>query len=586
MAESAFDVTETAAKQHGFAGRADTTSSQARSPHLKILILGGYGVFGGRLAELLADIPGINLIICGRDLARADAFCAQYKGAAKVHPLALDRADIVKALRTQKPDLVVDASGPFQDYGADRYRVITACIEAGIDYLDFADASDFVAGVSQFDGAAKDAGTFVLSGVSSFPVLTAAVLREIAKTMDIVSVEGGVAPSPRAGIGLNVMRAVTSYAGAPVKLRRNGRPSYGIGLAESMRFTIAVPGRLPLRNTRFSLVDVPDLQVIPPEHPAMTDIWMGAGTMPETLLRALNMIAKARYRLRLPSLEPLSGLFHWVLNRMRFGEHRGGMFARARGIADGREVERSWHMLAEGDAGPHIPSMAAEGVIRKMLSGERPAPGARSAVRALELADYDALFRRRTIFTGFRERIADAPLYRKVLGTAFSALPPRLQQLHDSTEPRQWRGFAEVRRGRGPLAALAAAFVGFPKAAARVPVTVAFTPENDAERWTRTFDGKSFSSLQWAGTGRNEHLLMERFGIATFALALVVQEGRLFLVPRRWSVLGIPMPRFLLPGGSTFEAEEDGQFCFNVEISMPLIGLIVAYKGRLEPATD
>jgi len=567
---------EPAAKHQGFAERTDAVSSAARIPNLKILILGGYGVFGGRLAELLSDIPAIDLIISGRDLSRAKAFCAAYEGVARIHPLALDRADIVEGLRAQKPDLVVDASGPFQNYGVDSYRVISACIDAGTDYLDFADASDFVAGVSQFDA----------TGVSSFPVLTAAVLREMAKTMDIVSVEGGVAPSPRAGIGLNVMRAVTSYAGAPVKLRRNGRLLYGIGLAESMRFTVAVPGRLPLRNTRFSLVDVPDLQVIPPEHPAMTDIWMGAGTVPETLLRALNVLATARYKLGLPSLEPLSGLFHRVLNRTRFGEHRGGMFVRAREIADGREVERSWHLLAEGDAGPYIPSMAAEGVIRKMLAGERPAPGARSAVRALELADYDALFRPRTIFTSFRERIADAPLYRKVLGTAFSALPPRLQELHDSTASRQWKGFGEVRRGRGPLAAIAAAFVGFPKAAARVPVTVTFTPKNDAERWTRTFDGKSFSSLQWAGTGRNEHLLMERFGIATFALALVVEGGRLFLVPRRWSVLGIPMPRFLLPSGSTFEAEEDGQFCFNVEISMPLIGLIVAYKGRLEPVSD
>jgi len=33
----------------------------------------------------------------------------------------------------------------------DRYRVISACINAGIDYLDFADAADFVFGVPQFD---------------------------------------------------------------------------------------------------------------------------------------------------------------------------------------------------------------------------------------------------------------------------------------------------------------------------------------------------------------------------------------------------------------------------------------------------
>ena len=52
-----------------------------------------------------------------------------------------------------------------------------------------------------------------------------------------------------------------------------------------------MPGRLPLRNLHFSLVDVPDLQVLPPEHPTMTDIWMGAGPVPEVLHRVLNLLA-------------------------------------------------------------------------------------------------------------------------------------------------------------------------------------------------------------------------------------------------------------------------------------------------------
>ncbi len=550
---------------------------------MKVLILGGYGVFGGRLAELLSDIAEIELVICGRNLPHAEAFCARYSGQARVRPLKLDRREIVEGLRAQKPDLVVDASGPFQDYGAERYAVIEACLAAGIDYLDFADAADFVFGMARFDTQAKTAGVFVLSGVSSFPVLTAAVLREMARTMDIVAVEGGIAPSPYAGIGLNVMRAVVGYAGASVKLRRNGKESHGIGLAESMRFTIAVPGRMPLRNIRFSLVDVPDPQVIPPEHETMTDIWMGAGPVPEILHRILNLLAKARRRFGLPSLVPFSRLFYMVLNRMRFGEHRGGMFVRARGIVDGKEVQQSWHLLAEGDDGPYIPSMAIEGVIRGLLAGVRPAAGARSGVRALELRDYDALFRGRAIFTGFRGNAPAAPLYRKILGPAFATLPPRLQELHGSAALRRWTGQAEVRRGSGPMARIAGAIFGFPKAALQVPVTVTFSPEDGAERWTRSFDGKVFSSVQSVGAGKDQYLLVERFGIAAFGLALVVEDGRLFLIPRRWSLLGIPMPRFLLPTGTSFEAEAAGEFCFDVEIFAPLVGLIVAYKGTLKP---
>ena len=261
---------------------------------MKILILGGYGVFGGRLAWLLADLPQVELLICGRDLRRAQAFCLAYTGQARVTPCAIDRADMGEALRSERPDLVVDASGPFQDYGADRYHVVAACIDAGVDYLDFADAADFVSGISQLNPRARAAGTFALSGVSSFPVLTAAVLRAMSRDFTIEEVEGGIAPSPFAGIGLNVMRAVIGYAGSPVKLRRGGRPAQGIGLAESRRMTIAVPGKLPLRNLRFSLVDVPDLRLIPREFPAITDIWMGAGPVPEILHRMLNLLAPAR----------------------------------------------------------------------------------------------------------------------------------------------------------------------------------------------------------------------------------------------------------------------------------------------------
>ena len=138
-----------------------------------------------------------------------------------------------------------------------------------------------------------------------------------------------------------------------------------------------------------------------------------------------------------------------------------------------------------------------------------------------------------------------------------------------------------MRRGRNPVAALVAALVGFPEASSRVPVAVTFSSENGAERWTRSFGGKSFSSLQAAGTGSDEHLLVERFGVASFALALVVENGRLSLIPRRWSLLGVPMPRFLLPTGLSFETEQEGQFCFDVEIGIPLVGLIVAYRGTL-----
>lgn len=511
----------------------------------------------------------------------------RFRGAASVTPVQLDRSALEQHMDRLAPDLVIDASGPFQDYGENGYSVIETCIRFKVNYLDFADAAAFVFGVSQFDQAAKDAGIFILSGVSSFPVLTAAVLREMSKTMEIESVQGGIAPSPYAGIGLNVMRAVVGYAGAPVKLTRNGVQTTAPGLAESRRYTIAVPGRMPLRNIRFSLVDVPELQVLPREHPTLRDIWMGAGPVPESLHRMLNLLAHARAKFNLPSFVPLAPLFYKVLNLMKFGEHRGGMFIHVTGHQDGALVERSWHLLAEGDDGPYIPSMAIEAIVRKLLSNITPEHGARPATQALSLADYETLFEKRTLYMGFRGLPnKTAPLYRQVLGDAFDQFPPQVQAIHDDTRDRTWTGTARVQRGTGLISkALGSAF-GFPAPSTQIPVSVQFTPLKDGEKWTRRFGDQCFSSIQKPGTGRNDQLIAERFGPITVALALVQKDDKLFLIPRRWSLLGISLPKMLLPSGSSFETQVDGKFHFDVQISAPLIGLIVAYQGELEPSPN
>jgi hypothetical protein len=252
-------------------------------------------------------------------------------------------------------------------------------------------------------------------------------------------------------------------------------------------------------------------------------------------------------------------------------------------MSDGKEVHQTWHLLAEGDDGPYIPSMAIEAVIRKLLAGVRPPAGARSGVHALDLSDYELLFKSRAIFAGYRVDAPELPLYPKLLGPAFASLPPRVRELHGGASARRWTGQAAVRRGTGVMARVIAGIFGFPNPASQVSVTVAFSPSDGVERWTRCFDGKAFSSVQSCGAGKNQYLLVERFGIAAFALALVIDGDRLFFVPRRWSMLGVPMPGFLLPGGSSFESEEQGQFCFNIEISVPFAGLIVAYKGMLTP---
>ena len=80
---------------------------------MKVLIIGGYGTFGYGMAERLSDEAGLELILAGRNFEKAKAACETLSGAAKFTPLKLDRNALALNF---KPDLIVDASGPFQSY--------------------------------------------------------------------------------------------------------------------------------------------------------------------------------------------------------------------------------------------------------------------------------------------------------------------------------------------------------------------------------------------------------------------------------------------------------------------------------------
>src|SRR5439155_8778563 len=131
---------------------------------------------------------------------RFKEFCTTLERAAEAVPAVFDRdAEVEKQLRPIGPDLVVDVSGPFQAYGDDPYRVVNAAMALGINYIDLSDSADFVSGIAQFNNQAIVSGVFVLAGASSFPVLTAAVVRRLSDDMARLDrVTGGIAPSPYA----------------------------------------------------------------------------------------------------------------------------------------------------------------------------------------------------------------------------------------------------------------------------------------------------------------------------------------------------------------------------------------------------
>jgi hypothetical protein len=605
--------------------RLETRTPDHERP-LRVLILGGYGTFGSRLARLLADEPRLTLIVAGRSLEKARGLVARLRGSvAGLEAVRFDRdGDVVAGLRRLAPDLVVDCSGPFQAYGGDADRVVRAAIGAGAHYLDLADAPDFVRGIGALDAEAKRAGVFALSGASTVPALTAAVVRRLAEDLpQIDSIAGGIASSPKVWMGKSVIGAVVSCAGRPVARLKDGARSTGVGLVDSRVVVVAPPGVVPLPWVRFSLVDVPDLTLLPEIFPGVREVWFGAGLRPRPLHRVLNAAAWMAGWGLLPPLRLFAPVMHLAHAVLRWGEHRSGMFVRVEGRDhNGAPRTLTWHVLAEGDHGPFIPAMAAAALIRRLRAGDPPPPGARPATDDVTLADYEPQFAARAISTGVRDETAEAdlarPLYARVLGAAFDALPAPIRAMHDGVAAGEGR--ARVERGRGPLARLIAGLLGFPEAGDDVPVRVEFTVANGAETWTRRFAGRRFASVQRAGQGRDAGLILERFGPLEFLLALVVEDQNplggdavtpadrenaasasattppqprrgggdapraLRLVVRGWRAFGVAMPRFLAPIGDAHEHADDGRFHFHVELKHPLAGLIVRYRGWLAPA--
>jgi hypothetical protein len=169
------------------------------------------------------------------------------------------------------------------------------------------------------------------------------------------------------------------------------------------------------------------------------------------------------------------------------------------------------------------------------------------------------------------------PLYRRLLGARFDALPARVRELHDLTAPATWNGRADVERGTSWVARTAAALCSFPSAGRDQPLSVTFAPDRGRETWTRRFGDKVFPSLQYERGG----YLFERVGPNSLIFTLDASLDGLALILTGVRLLGVPVPRLLHPAVRTLESEQDGRYHFEVEATLPVFGLLVRYSGWL-----
>lgn len=542
----------------------------------RILVLGGYGGFGARLSRRLAA-GGHEVLVAGRNREAAEALCARLPRASA---LVVDRdGDLRPVLVTSKPDLLIDAAGPFL---GDGYEVPRACIEAGIPYLDLADGRGFVVGLASLDEAAKAAGVAAISGASSFPALTGAVVRRLAAGLErVTKIEIALSGSNRATAGTSIARAILSYAGTPVRVRQGGRWTERPGWGDPRRLRLRLADGTDLGPRWVALAEVPDLDLLPRRLPGKPAVIVRAGT--EIALQTIGLSLASRL-VRWGWIDSLSPAAPWLLPLQRMtrglGSDRSGIEVKVTGLVRDRAIDRRWTLVAEHGDGPEIPTLAAAILADRILAGELP-PGARDGGDALELADFEPEFAHLSVRHDVVETPRPPPLYARVAGEAFERLPAAVRAMHEVHGDAGAEGRAEVVCGRHPLARLAAAVMGFPPEGEH-ELHVHFAERDGAETWTRDFSGRRFRSVLSERGGR----LVERFGPLRFAFDLPCDESGLGMVLRSWSILGLPLPLALAPKSEAREFEQDGSFHFDVPITLPFVGLVVHYRGWLRPAEE
>lgn len=544
----------------------------------RILVIGGTGAFGERLVEGLLARTDAAVTIGARDAARAEVLARRLRlafPARTIDSVAVD-TQAVDAARLRALDLlcVIDAAGPFQ--GASP-RVARAAIAAGCHYVDLADARDFVAAFPALDADAKAAGVVALTGASSTPALSHAALDALtAGWQSIDSIGVFISPGNRAPRGLSVVQAILGGAGKPARVFRDGRwaSAPGWGLLARRR----LPG---LGRRWFSLVETPDLDLLVERYRPRRSAVFKAGLELSVMHLGLWLASQAVRCGLLRSLRSFAPGFRWIADGLfGFGSDRGGMTVEAAGRdARGVDVTASWSLIAAAGDGPNVPTLPALAVVRALLAGRSPTPGARACAGDLRLADIAAEFGPFRIAT--RRQVRPRLLYRRVLGEAFDRLPPPIRAGHSVDGRLVLAGRASIEGADNAVGRLVARIIGFPPAVADVPVTVEMRQDGEAEIWSRTFGSHRFQSRLGESRPGNRRVI-EQFGPIRIVLTLTggadgitMRTGRAYVGPLR-------LPGWLTPRSCAIEStDSEGRFTFDVPIAIPLVGRLVRYRGWL-----
>lgn len=357
----------------------------------RVLVLGGYGVFGSRAAERLLRDSSIEVVIAGRSKTQAalatERFATELKH--RISSAQLD-ATLLSAddLRRLGVSVVINTVGPYQ---AQNYRVAEAAIAAGVHYVDLADARAFVTGIRALDAAAKRAGVLVVSGASTVPALAASVIDDLLprfKSIDALTY--GISPGNSFDPGAATVQSIIAAVGQPFTTLVDGRMQTVHGWQSLTRHRFADKA---LGTRILGACDVPDLDLFPARYPTLRTQRFVAGVEVKAFhlgLYALSWLVRF-------GLVRNAGRLGRPLMRAKqqlgfLGSDRGAMFVELAGTdaITGAPLTITWELAAYQSHGPYVPATPAVILTKRLTAGALATHGAMPCLGLMTRADFFA----------------------------------------------------------------------------------------------------------------------------------------------------------------------------------------------------